>query len=266
MKKSIKIALLSFLFIGISTSMNAQFWKKLKKKAQEKVSKVEDKLIDKLDKKTDQKIDDTIDGKKTDRSVKEKSEVVLPSVLFFSKSLIITSTSDDVITNIKLLFNNDYKDISAFSMQSDDVELDGNMYTVVSPNGMTLFIDSPAIKMKKSVKADETPEFNTNSKMPEDTKMIATGSTESILGYNCSEYLYKNEGAEVRVWATTGNFPVNLKTIPMLGMRKEGSVKGFVLEIISTTNNNESISFKVTKINENENIKINTSEFKSLGF
>jgi hypothetical protein len=52
----------------------------------------------------------------------------------------------------------------------------------------------------------------------------------------------------------------------MLGMQKNSKVKGFVLEITSTIKNNESISFKVTKINEQENIKINTSEFKSLGF
>ena len=62
--KLIKIVLLSFFLIGISTSINAQFWKKLKKKAKEKISKTEDKLIDKLDKTTDKKIDDTIDGKK----------------------------------------------------------------------------------------------------------------------------------------------------------------------------------------------------------
>lgn len=134
--KSIKIVFLSLLFIGISSSTNAQFWKKLKQKTQVKVSKVEDKLLDKLDKTADKKIDETVYGKKKkDSSLKkEKSEVVLPNILFFNKSLIITSTSDEVTNNIKLLFNNDYKDISAFYVQNDDVDSGGNMYTVVSPN------------------------------------------------------------------------------------------------------------------------------------
>ena len=266
--KSIKIVFLSLLFIGISSSANAQFWKKLKKKAQVKVSKVEDKLLDKLDKTADKKIDETVYGeKKKDSSLKkEKSEVVLPNILFFNKSLTITSVSEETTSNIKLLFNNDYKDISAFYLQSDDVELDGNMYTVVSPNEMTLFIDSPGMKIKQSVKSEETSVYEGVGRMPEDTEMIATGNSKFILGYNCVEYLYKKEEAEIRIWATNDNFPVSLKTIPMLGMQKNSKVKGFVLEITSTIKNNESISFKVTKINENESIKINTSDYKSLGF
>ena len=94
------------------------------------------KHLHSTDKTADKKIDETVYGKKKkDSSLKkEKSEVVLPNILFFNKSLIITSTSDEVTNNIKLLFNNDYKDISAFYVQNDDVDSGGNMYTVVSPN------------------------------------------------------------------------------------------------------------------------------------
>ena len=59
--KLIKSLLFCFFFIATSFSVNAQFWKKLKKKVQ---NKVEQKLENKIDKETDKVIDETLDGKK----------------------------------------------------------------------------------------------------------------------------------------------------------------------------------------------------------
>lgn len=65
--KKIKIIFLYFFLLGISNSMTAQFWKKLKKKATEKLNKAEDKLINKLDVKSDKIIDSTLSAKKANK-------------------------------------------------------------------------------------------------------------------------------------------------------------------------------------------------------
>ncbi|MDD7915401.1 DUF4412 domain-containing protein [Polaribacter ponticola] len=59
--KLIKSLLFCFLLLATTSSVNAQFWKKLKKKVQ---NKVEQKLENKIDKETDKVIDETLDGKK----------------------------------------------------------------------------------------------------------------------------------------------------------------------------------------------------------
>lgn len=59
--KLIKSLLFCFFLLATTSSVNAQFWKKLKKKVQ---NKVEQKLENKIDKETDKVIDETLDGKK----------------------------------------------------------------------------------------------------------------------------------------------------------------------------------------------------------
>ena len=73
--KQLKIFMVLFFLIGINTSTQAQFWKKLKKKAQEKISNTEDKIINKLDKKTDKKIDKTLEGKKKKSKIKQSNQL-----------------------------------------------------------------------------------------------------------------------------------------------------------------------------------------------
>ena len=59
--KLIKSLLFCLFILTTTSSVNAQFWKKLKKKVQ---NKVEQKLENKIEKETDKVIDETLDGKK----------------------------------------------------------------------------------------------------------------------------------------------------------------------------------------------------------
>lgn len=81
MKNHLKITLILLLFIGISQSAQAQFWKKLKKKVQ---NKIEQKVDAKIDKETDRVIDETLDGKKENE---EKSESNLDSKSYGTASV-----------------------------------------------------------------------------------------------------------------------------------------------------------------------------------
>ena len=59
--KLIKSLLFCLFILTTTSSVNAQFWKKLKKKVQ---NKVEQKIENKIEKETDKVIDETLDGKK----------------------------------------------------------------------------------------------------------------------------------------------------------------------------------------------------------
>ena len=77
--KLIKIILMSFFLIGISTSANAQFWKKLKEKAQEKLEK-------KVENETDKIIDSTLNGKKAKKEKIKNKEFKSSGVASISHS------------------------------------------------------------------------------------------------------------------------------------------------------------------------------------
>lgn len=87
--KRFKIIALCVFLMGISSSANAQLWKKLKKKLEKKVSQ---KVEDKIDKETDKTIDDVLNGKPKKKEPQIKQSVELPkfvggqAVLKFSKN------------------------------------------------------------------------------------------------------------------------------------------------------------------------------------
>ena len=397
--KLIKTIVLSFFLIGVSTSINAQFWKKLKKKAQEKISKTEDKIIDNLDKKTDKKTEkkiiqsnefpklsggsgilklynhgyeyitkeiavsvygeftkenlsksvktynqdriiapvdafpegyalaynsggylntkegqiivhqadstnvvfslkgtwNTIDGdkpisgsfiklnvseivdkrfqqnenfeakkkKKTNTNTNSNNntfnnnsntnntDVSIPNTFSFTSSLEVKMTTNDGSSaDMEFLLGN-YSNIYAMSISSSEMGEDGNVYNVVTPKSITMFINVSGMKMKKTVPQEQFSQTNFGDKVPTNPDDLQkTGATKSILGYTCYEYKYTNEGGYVSVWATK-NFPANAANITMLGMREGGIIEGFVLEIDSKSGNDK-VNMKAVKFNKNK--------------
>ena len=69
--KIVKVILISFFVFGISNSMNAQLWKKLKKK-------VENNVEEKINKEADKVIDNVLDGKKNEEVTKIIQSTELP--------------------------------------------------------------------------------------------------------------------------------------------------------------------------------------------
>ncbi|QNM85330.1 DUF4412 domain-containing protein [Polaribacter pectinis] len=416
--KLIKLLVLSILLLGTSTSVNAQFWKKLKKKAEEKISKIEDKVIDNLDKKTDKTINETIDGKKKEQtklsaelpkfvggssvlmlmndgyeyqteditvsvygtftkdnlssSVKtynedklikpvdaypkgfalafnkngflnpEKGQIIIhhadsTKVVFSLKgtwgfgenkkpinasyvSLNVTKINDVRKTdykretrknkqnssanneNVKDLFKNsdnssitipdtfsftsslemqmtsnggnsanmefllgNYSDIYAMSISSKEMGENANVYNVITPKSITMFISAAGMKMKKTVPQEKYSQSDFSDKVPNNPDDLKkTGASKSIIGYTCFEYKYEKDGNSFTVWATK-NFPMKGTNITMLGMHEGGVIDGFVLEL-SWKSGNETANMKAVKYNSNKNITINTTEYKSMGF
>ncbi len=106
--------------------------------------------------------------------------------------------------------------------------------------------------------------FDNTDKLPnKEGDFVKTGNTKNILGYLCSEYLYKHERGSARVWVTK-KFPIKSNYAPLLGMTKNSKIKGFVLELDYESNSGEKAMVKVTKIEKDKNVKINSANYKSM--
>ncbi|MEE9408385.1 MAG: DUF4412 domain-containing protein [Polaribacter sp.] len=399
--KLTKLLVLSILLLGTSTSVNAQFWKKIKKKVQDKI---EQKVEEKIDKETDKVIDKTLDGKKKtekkESKIKQSTElpkftggsgilklnnygyqyitkdigisvygkftkenisnsiktynedrVIKPvdaypegyalafngsgflnptggqiiihhadsnKIVFSLKgtwntiggdkpingsyiSLNVSSIEDNRVDNNNSIFNKNtvtvsipdtfsftsslemqmtsnggnsanmefllgnYSDIYAMSISSKEMGENANVYNVITPKSITMFISAAGMKMKKTVPQEKYSQADFSDKVPNNPEDLKkTGASKSILGYTCYEYKYEKEGNYFTVWATK-NFPMQGANISMLGMHEGGVIDGFVLEL-NWKSGNETASMKAVKYNKYKNITINTTEYKSMGF
>jgi hypothetical protein len=150
-------------------------------------------------------------------------------------------------------------------ISSTDMEEEGQMYNVITPKSITMFMNIGGMKMKKTVAQDQFSQADFSNKVstnPNDLKK--TGATKTILGFTCYEYKHTNNEGFVSVW-TTKSFPIDRKNISMLGMVEDSVIDGFVLEI-DMNSGNDKINMKAIKFNQNKNTVINTNEYKSMGF
>lgn len=198
-------------------------------------------------------------------SNKNATNVSIPDSFSFTSSLEIKMTSSDGSSaDLEFLLGN-YSNIYAMSIAAKEMGNGGKVYNVVTPKSITMFMDVAGMKMKKTVSQDQMSQANFGDKVPNNPEELKkTGATKTILGYTCYEYKHTNDGGYVSVWATK-DFPMQATKINMLGMRQNGPIEGFVLEI-DMKSRNESGNMKAIKFNRNKNVTINTKEYKSMGF
>ena len=194
-----------------------------------------------------------------------KDNIELPNTYFFDKSLeILITTNKTESIEMELLFGNNRK-IYAMSIGSKQMDEQGTVYNVFTPNKTTMFMDMPGMKIKKPVSVLQITATNYSDKMPENSNSIKkTGATKSILGYNCEEYTYQYNDGHTSAWVTK-DFPIKNENLSILGMGKNNVFAGFVLELHMKTRN-ETIVVKAVKYNMNKSVTINTSDYKLMGF
>jgi hypothetical protein len=251
--KSKKIVLFSLCIISPFLTTNAQIWKKLKEKVE---NKVEQKIEAKIDKKTDEIIDDALDGNKKNNEI-----AALPDKLEFVSSLEIELNNASNTSNMTLYLS---KDPSYYGMSTPEAIEDGSLtqFTLFSKNSITIFINTPGLKIKQSVFQNQFTGTDYSEKMPSKEKIIKTGATKNILGYLCYEYSYSDENVSFKAW-TSKEFPVQKTSIAMLGISQDGPIEGFILEL-NITSDGESSTIKATKFNKNNSMIIQTAEYKKL--
>ena len=253
--KLLKIVLLIFFFLAFSNNSEAQILKKIK-------DKVKNKAEEKIDQKTDKILDDAFNGKKD-----KKEPVNIQETYVFSKSIIIEfSASKSEKAALELFFSTANKNMVCMTLDpSKTGEMGSEVYNVITPKSITMFMNMPGMKIRKSMPKEQFSQFDNSKKIPSKDNLVKTGNIKSILGFVCHEYKYQNDGGTISAWVTREKFPVDGKFIPMLGMKDSGPFEGFVLELnFNATNENGSV--KVVKINSNKKLTINTKEYKSMGF
>ncbi len=245
MKKTKLVTVFMLLFL-ITSSSNAQLWKKIKDKA---IQKVENKI----DVEVDKTLDKTLEGKQKSKLVK----------YFFNGQVTITmETESNDKASFNLLFGPN-KDVICMQMSSGEND---NIYNIITPKKIETFINASGMKIRKTTSADEFSMYNNINKIPSKEDLVKTGKTKNILGYTCNEYEYKNDGGTIKAWVVQGNFPIKASYAPVLGMVTNGPIGGFVLELNYSTTNGEKSKIYVTKIDSNKILTINSAEYKALGF
>lgn len=253
--KLLRILLLFLFMTSFSQTTEAQIWKKIK-------DKVKRKAEEKVDQKTDKMIDDALNGNKNNK----ESTNLLTTYKFSQSILIEFSTNDGSKAELELLFSVDNKNIVCMTLDPKNPnEMGGEVYNVITPKNVTMFMNMPGVKIKKTMPNEQFAKFDNSKKIPAKNEFKKTGDIKTILGFACHEYTYKNDGGTVTAWVTKENFPIKGKFIPMLGMNNNESFEGFVMEL-NFKATNESGVVKVVKINKNRAVIINTKEYKSMGF
>ncbi|SDR92429.1 protein of unknown function [Polaribacter sp. KT25b] len=213
---------------------------------------------------------DFSDEEKTQRFKEALPTVDIPSTFNFNKRIEVKMTDERGETqNLSFLIGS-YPDIYGISVKTKEMQ-GQEMLVVNTPKSSTIFMSMAGMKIKKTTSLEQIgSQIGVEDKLPEDGDFDyrKTGETKMIIGYLCEEfkvdYEYTNQIGSTSFWVSK-DFPIQNKSLPMLGMKMNNpNLSGFVLEI-NTTNKDENFKMEIVNISD-KSVKINTNEYKKMGF
>lgn len=271
MKKTTLSIALVLCFTG---SINAQFFKKLKKKAEQAAERaVERKVEQKTTKETNKVFDSTFNKKRDTKS----SGMSIPglSKVDPAESYAFNHKVEMEMKNGKDLMNIDYylpesSDFFGMAIKNREVQDDFLMVYDVGREAMFTYMENSGQKMKMGVS------FNTVDTGIEQAEfeIKATGNTKVILGYNCNEYKMTGEDVTATVWVTKEvdiRFPSKLYS----GKKNKNDNQAWMkdldgwameMEMIDTSRRRpHTIIMKCLSINASS-FKINSNDYQNMGY
>jgi len=195
-----------------------------------------------------------------------EDEDLLSTIYKFDQKITMTTTSsqDDAV-DIDYFFNS--KDTSILGMRiSADMEMGSNesIYFVFKDDKIEMLMSAAGMKMRKTITKEEFSAYSSFEAIPEQSNIVKTGSSKTILGYSCQAHKIGTSEGEMTAWVCP-NFPIDHNFIPMMGTRAKSPFKGFVLEL-QTTASSEKAHLKITTIDLNANLSLNTANYKDFKF
>lgn len=195
--------------------------------------------------------------------------VNIPSSFSFNKSIEVEITDNRGEKYPMEFLLGNYPDIWGMSVASKEMQGQGSVIMVMTPESSTAFMDVAGMKMKRSTSLEQMGgQYNMTDKLPDgvDFEYKKTGKTKSVLGYNCEEYKvdynYTNSNGSASFWVTK-EFPIQNIEMPLLGMKLNNPyLQGFVLEL-NSTHQGQSWVIQVKKVSDN-NVYINTSDYRKM--
>lgn len=191
-----KILMVLFL-VGMTTTSNAQFWKKLTKKAQEAAEQtVERKVAEKTERETD-KTFDTVFNNKGKLFKSKKAEKL--ETYSFTHQYVMDIISDKDTTNITYYLSSEHDYLGSSFRPRKDQEY----FTVMdlSNSAVHTFLNLDGQRSMTSFKIDLDEIVKENINASEYT-IYATGQTKKILGYECLEYQISGNKIAGTTWIT----------------------------------------------------------------
>lgn len=190
----------------------------------------------------------------------------LPFTLQFDQKLTMTvNSAKDDTAEVDYFFNS--HDSSLHCMRiSADFEMGSTeaVYLLFRKDKIEMLMSAAGIKMRKTISKDEFDAMDNQYDIPKQSEVIKTGNQKTILGYSCDEYRIETNEGNYNAWVCK-SFPIDNDFIPMVGSRAESPFKGFVMEINSEIAN-EKANLKITAIDLNANLTLDTSAYKDFKF
>ena len=185
------------LLLGLTSTVNAQFWKKLKDQAKEAAEQtVERKVAEKTERETD-KTFDTVFNNKGKLFKKKKAEKL--DQYSFSHEYIMEIISDKDTTDITYYLTNEHEYIGTSFNTTKDTEF----ITVIDlPNdAIHTFMNMGGQLSTSSIKLNL--EDTSGLEMNADAYTVnSTGQFKAILGYECEEFQVTGPQLSGKVWIT----------------------------------------------------------------
>ena len=267
-----KILFFIVFILAFKGSTNAQFFKKLGKKVERASERVlERKAEEKAAKVTEAAVDSVFNKKKHKPQTNKKyglSKATPAGSYAFNYKVEMRMKSGKDIMNIDY-----FLPISGnfLCTQIKDKKIKEDFFTVLDADREAMFTymenDGKKIKMAIDFKTEETTEESS-------IKIVATGKTKVILGYNCKEYKMTGEDMTATIWITQEvdiRFPSLFYNIKQKKSKNQGWMKdldGWAMEMImidTSRRKPKTIVMNCLSI-EKSSFKIDSSDYQDLGY
>ncbi|WP_171817155.1 DUF4412 domain-containing protein [Winogradskyella sp. PG-2] len=197
---------------------------------------------------------------------KSNFENVIPKTYNFDQKITMTAkSSDEDAVDIDYFFSSKDDSILCMRMNADlEMGSSESIYIVFENDKIEMLMNAAGMKMRKTITKEEFSAFSNLDEIPEQSEITKTGNSKIILGYTCNAYKTTTESGSVTAWVCP-NFPIDRAFVPMLGMRKNNPFDGFVMEL-HTTASTEKANLKITNVDLNATLVLDTSTYKDFKF
>lgn len=177
-------------------------------------------------------------------------------------TMTITSLNEDPI-QVNYYFSSQNKAMYCMRINGEEGASDG-IYFIITENKIDMLMNATGNKMRKTITEEEFNSLGNQHNIPEQADITKTGNKKAILGYMCEEHTITTTEGTYTAWVCP-SFPIDSNFIPMVGTRLKSPFNGFMMEL-NTAASAEKVNLKITAVDLNTKLAINTTDYKEFKF
>lgn len=192
--------------------------------------------------------------------------ITIPPVYDFDQKITMTvKTSNEDAIDIDYFFNSKNTSILCMRINVDEeIGSAESIYFIFKDDKIEMLMNISGMRIRKTITKEEFNAFSNLEEIPEQSGITKTGNSKTILGYSCHEYKTTTDEGSLTFWISP-KFPIDNSFAPMLGMRTTSPFNGFVMELY-TTASTEKANLKITNVDLNTTLVLDTSLYKNFKF